>query len=90
MRDCKGAPGWQFASRWLTFPGMESAATPHDDTTDLPETAEARRLRIVREAVLIAEAEAELAAGLGIPQAEANAWLDSLDTDRPLPFPARA
>ena len=39
---------------------------------------------------MIADAEAELAAGLGISQADANAWLDSLDTDRPLPFPSRA
>jgi hypothetical protein len=69
---------------------MDGTPNLQDDPPDRPETVESRRLRIAREAVLIAEAEAELAAGLGIPQAEANAWLDSLDTDRPLPFPSRA
>ena len=66
---------------------MDGAPQLQDDPPERPETAETRRLLIAREAVLIAEAE--LAAGLGIPQAEANALLDSLDTDRPLPFPSR-
>lgn len=69
---------------------MDGAPNLQDDPPDRPETAEARRLRVAREAVMIADAEAELAAGLGISQADANAWLDSLDTDRPLPFPSRA
>jgi hypothetical protein len=69
---------------------MDGASNLQGEPSERPETAEARRLRLAREAEMIAEAEAELAAGLGIPQAEANAWLDSLDTDRPLPFPSRA
>lgn len=68
-----------------------------DDLTGMPEggapsheTAEVRRRRLAWEAERIAEAEAELAAGQGISQADANAWLDSLDTGWPLPFPSRA
>jgi predicted transcriptional regulator len=39
------------------------------------------------EARLIAEAEAEADAGLLIPFEEVEAWLNSLDTDNPLPKP---
>ena len=48
-----------------------------DEPPNRPETAEERRERLTWEAEMIAEAEAELAAGQGISQADANAWLDS-------------
>jgi predicted transcriptional regulator len=36
---------------------------------------------------MIAEAEAEIAAGLLIPASEVDAWIDSLGTDSPLSMP---
>jgi predicted transcriptional regulator len=36
---------------------------------------------------MIAEAEAEVAAGLLISSSEVNAWIDSLGTPNPLPMP---
>jgi predicted transcriptional regulator len=55
------------------------------------ETATERDARLAREAELIAEAEAEADAGLLIPAAEVNAWIDSLGTanERPMPQPVR-
>jgi hypothetical protein len=79
--------------RPLYIPGMVMSlmqSDPFRRGAPPPETPEARQRRLAREAEMIAEAEAELAAGQGISQAEANAWLDSLDTDHPLPFPSRA
>jgi hypothetical protein len=67
------------------LPVMDTTAHPHDASR--PETPAERERRLAREAEAIAEAE--LAAGRGVSQADANAWLDSLDTDRPLPFPSR-
>jgi len=53
------------------------------------ETEEQRRARVAREAELIAEARAELDAGLGIEDDQLEAWLDQLehDPDAPLPTP---
>ena len=39
------------------------------------------------EARMIAEAEAEIEAGLLIPSSEVNEWIDSLGTANPLPMP---
>jgi predicted transcriptional regulator len=55
-----------------------------------PDTIVRERRDLAREAVLIAEAEAEADAGLLIPAAEANAWIDSLGTADPLPMPQPA
>lgn len=46
-----------------------------------------RRRRIGREAELIAEALADTAAGRVVSEADVNAWIDSLGTDRELPPP---
>jgi predicted transcriptional regulator len=53
------------------------------------ETEEARAARIRREAALIAQAHADIDAGLGIEEEELEAWLDQLeiDEDAPLPTP---
>ncbi len=64
---------------------MDGTANPQDDIPGRPETAEARRLRLAREAELIAEAEAELAAGLGRTGADLAAWLDAWESDGALP-----
>ena len=51
------------------------------------ETNAERQARLAREAEGIAEAEAELDAGLYIDISEVRAWIDSLRTDTPLPPP---
>jgi predicted transcriptional regulator len=65
------------------------------DTTNLgtgdpphPETEAERRRRIAWEAAMIAEADAELDAGLFVDSAEVDAWIDSIGTDHELPLPA--
>jgi predicted transcriptional regulator len=63
-----------------------SAAHQHERS----ETATERHVRLAREAELIAQAEAEADAGLLIPAAEANAWIDSLGTANELPLPQPA
>ena len=77
------------APRLPYLPVMDTVPNPQEDLAE-HEPPEQRRHRLLWEAEAIAEAEAELAAGHGISQGDANAWLDSLDTDRPLPFPSRA
>lgn len=54
------------------------------------ETAVERDGRLRREADIIAQGQAEIAAGLGIGDAALRAWLDELDRDpkAPLPRPA--
>jgi predicted transcriptional regulator len=61
--------------------------TPHLDEAG-SETAAKKRRRLDLEARLIAEADAEIAAGLAVDEAEVDAWIDSLGTDRELPKPA--
>lgn len=51
------------------------------------EAGEARRRRIAWEAAMIAEAEADIAAGRLVDESEADAWIDSLGTDHELPVP---
>ena len=52
--------------------------------------AEAERLaRTRREAMLVAKAEAAIAAGLGIGEADLLSWLDALDRDDNTPLPER-
>jgi len=52
--------------------------TPHlqDDPHDRPETAEARQRRLAWEAEMIAEAEAEVAAGQTISLKAVRAWVE--------------
>jgi len=51
------------------------------------EAEAARRRRIAHEAELLAEARADIAAGLFIDEAKVNAWIDSIGTDHELPPP---
>lgn len=55
-----------------------------------PEAAAKRAMRIQREEAVIAKAEADIDAGLGIEDEHVEAWLDTLDhdPDAPLPGPA--
>lgn len=52
------------------------------------ETGEQRRARVAHEAELIAQARAELEAGLGIEDDQLEAWLDQLEQDPEAPLPA--
>jgi predicted transcriptional regulator len=54
--------------------------TPHLEEAG-PETAAKKRQRLASEAKLIAEADAEIAAGLVVDEAKVDAWIDSLGTD---------
>jgi predicted transcriptional regulator len=61
-----------------TTPRLDDAA---------PKTAANKRRRQTSEAAMLAEADAEIAAGLTVDEAEVDAWIDSLGTDRELPKP---
>jgi 2-keto-3-deoxy-L-rhamnonate aldolase RhmA len=58
-----------------------------------PEKAAERARRIKREAEILAQAERDIDAGLGIEDDEMEAWLDEIDRtkpiDEPSPEPAR-
>ena len=56
------------------------------DTTR-QETEAERQRRFAWEAEMIAEADAEIEAGLFVEEAEVDAWIDSLGTDHELPVP---
>jgi len=56
------------------------------DTTR-PETEAERQRRLAWEAEMIAEADADIAAGRLIDEAEIDAWIDSIGTDHELPPP---
>lgn len=51
------------------------------------ETAEAKAHRIAREAEMIAQARASVAAGRVVSLEAVTAWVDSWDTDNELPPP---
>lgn len=51
------------------------------------ETEAERNRRLAREAEMIAEADAELDAGLYVDPAEIKAWIDRIGTDHELPSP---
>lgn len=51
------------------------------------ETEAERQRRLAREAEMIAEANAEIEAGLFVEEADVDAWIDSRGTDHELPVP---
>jgi predicted transcriptional regulator len=61
--------------------------TDADPSTPRKETAEEREQRIAREAEMIAEARASVAAGRVVSLEAVSAWVDSWDTDHELPPP---
>ena len=77
------------ARRGADLPGMPTLGLPAD--ADLPaprkETAKEREQRIAREAEMIAEARASVAAGRTVSLEAVSAWIDSLGTDHELPLP---
>jgi hypothetical protein len=71
------------------LPGMPSLGftTGADYPTPRDKTAEAKAQRIAREAEMIAEARASVAAGRVVSLEAVSAWIDSLGTDHELPLP---
>jgi predicted transcriptional regulator len=61
--------------------------TEADPSAPRKETAEEREQRIAREAEMIAEARASVAAGRVVSLEAVSAWIDSLGTDHELPLP---
>ncbi len=77
---------------WIALQNRPAVAYVHPMTPPTPvadhvETEAERQARLAWEAEGIAEAEAELDAGLYVDLAEMRAWVDSLRTDTPLPPP---
>ena len=52
-----------------------------------PETESERQRRYAWEAKRIAEADADIAAGRLVDEADVDAWIDSIGTDHELPVP---
>jgi predicted transcriptional regulator len=67
---------------------MDTNPAPGDtaDTTP-PETEAERQRRLAWEAEMIAEADADIAAGRLVDSAKVKAWIDSIGTDHELPVP---
>jgi predicted transcriptional regulator len=67
---------------------MDTTPRRDDDALDpRPETEAERRARLAWEAEGLAEARAELDAGLYVDADEIDAWIDSIGTDHELPPP---
>jgi hypothetical protein len=56
-------------------------------STPSPETEADRERRIAWEAVMIAQADASIAAGRVVDESAVDAWIDSIGTDHELPVP---
>jgi hypothetical protein len=83
------SPRWQSPAASTTLPDMDTINPAPNDPADLsrPETEAERRRRLAWEAEMIAEADADIAAGRLIDEAEIDAWIDSIGTDNELPPP---
>ena len=82
------SPPWQLPAARTTLAGMDTAPRPGDRADTLsPETEAERQRRLAWEAEMIAEADADIAAGRLIDEAEIDAWIDSIGTDHELPPP---
>ncbi len=67
---------------------MDTISRPGDSApTTRPEAEAEKQRRLAWEAEMIAEADADIAAGRLIDSAEIDAWIDSIGTDHELPPP---
>ncbi len=67
---------------------MDTAPRPNDSAQAArPETDAERQRRFAWEAQMIAEADADIAAGRLVDSAKVKAWIDSIGTDHELPVP---
>jgi predicted transcriptional regulator len=65
---------------------MDTQNLDKSEPTTLEIEAAAQR-RLAREAAMVAEADAEIAAGLYVDADEIDAWINSIGTDHELPPP---
>ena len=95
VRIASAASGWSKAGRsksWRPGAGwanLMAMGTMNFDTSSPSETETeaARQRRIVREAAMIAEADADIEAGRLVDEAAVDAWIDSIGTRHELPVP---
>jgi predicted transcriptional regulator len=66
---------------------MDDTPHPAEGAESPPESEEEKKRRLAWEAEMIAEAEAEIEAGLYVDGDEMDAWMDSIGTDHELPLP---
>jgi predicted transcriptional regulator len=67
---------------------MDTTTRPNDNAAAARvETDADRQRRLAWEAEMIAEADADIAAGRVIDEAEMDAWIDSIGTNHELPPP---
>jgi predicted transcriptional regulator len=67
---------------------MDTVPRPDDRAdTSSPETEAERQRRPAWEADMIAEADADIAAGRLVDSAKVKAWIDSIGTGQELPVP---
>jgi predicted transcriptional regulator len=67
---------------------MDTAPVPAGSAPAASSETEAdRQPRLAREGAMIAEADADIAAGRFVDEADVDAWIDSLGTDHELPVP---
>ncbi len=62
------------------------APVPNDDG-NLPESAAEKQRRLAWEGEMIAEADADIAAGRLVDSVRVKAWIDSIGTDHEMPVP---
>jgi predicted transcriptional regulator len=66
---------------------MDDTPRPPENAESAPESEAHEKRRLAWEAEMIAEADADIEAGLLIDADDVNAWIDSLGTDHELPPP---
>ncbi len=83
--DC---PALAIVRRGHYFARMDTAPRPGDHADTLsPKTEAEQQRRVAWEAEMIAEADADIAAGRLVDSAKVKAWIDSIGTDHELPVP---
>ncbi len=81
-------PCWRLFVTRTILRDMNTAPIPDDNTpTARFESAAEQQRRLAWEAEMIAEADADIAAGRLVDEAEVDAWIDSIGTDHELPVP---
>ena len=83
-----GVSRWRLPAITTKLRGMDNAPLPGDNApTARLETEAERQRRLAWKAEMIAEADADIAAGRLVDSAKVKAWIDSIGTDHELPVP---
>jgi len=80
---------WQPVAASATLCAMDTNNPVRHDSADTQprETEAAQRRRLAWEAEMIAEADADIAAGRLVDSAKVKTWIDTIGTDHELPVP---